>query len=164
MEPIGTFILLGLGLVMAVFGLAACVLPAVPGPPISYLSLLLLSWVRDWKPFSTTFLLVMAGATALVLLLDYIVPAAGARRYGASKFGVWGSILGMLIGLFVFPPFGLFVGGFVGAVAGEFYSGKAGDDAMRAGMGVLVGTLVGIGIKMGLCGVMLFFYVKGLFA
>jgi hypothetical protein len=164
MEPIGTFILVGLGLLMALFGLAACVLPVVPGPPISYLSLLLLSWARDWKPFGTTFLVVMAAATALALLLDYIVPAAGARRYGASKFGVWGSILGMLVGLFVFPPFGLFVGGFVGALAGELYAGKDGDGAMRAGVGVLVGTLIGVGIKMGLCGVMIFFYVKGMFA
>ena len=160
MDPILQTALVVLGLVLAVSGLIACVLPVIPGPPLSYVSLLVLSLARDWAPFSALFLIVMAGFTILVLILDYLVPAVGAKRYGASRLGIWGSIIGMIIGLFVFPPFGLFIGGFVGALAGELYAGKGGDDALRAGMGVFIGNLVGIGIKMGLCGVILFFYIK----
>jgi len=160
MDPTLSVILAILGLVMALSGLIACIVPIIPGPPLAYASLFVLSIARDWEPFSVTFLVVMGAFTVLVLILDYAVPAAGAKKYGATKFGVWGSILGMLIGLFVFPPFGLFIGGFAGAMAGELYAGKGGDDAFRAGLGVFIGSLVGIGIKMGFCGVILFFYLK----
>lgn len=162
MDPIFQTVLVVLGLILALSGLIACIVPIIPGPPLAYGSLLVLSVAKDWEPFSTTFLLVMGALTLLVLILDYIVPAAGAKKYGATKFGVWGSLLGMILGLFVFPPFGLFIGGFVGAMAGELYAGKGGDEAFRAGLGVFVGNLVGIGIKMGLCGVILFFYIKAL--
>lgn len=162
MDPTLSVILAIIGLVMALSGLIACIVPIIPGPPLAYASLFVLSIARDWEPFSETFLIVMGIVTALVLALDYVVPTVGARKYGASKFGVWGSILGMLIGLFVFPPFGLFIGGFAGAMAGELYAGKGGDDAFRAGLGVFIGSLVGIGIKMGFCGVILFFYLTSM--
>jgi uncharacterized protein YqgC (DUF456 family) len=105
----------------------------------------------------------MGALTALVLILDYIIPVAGAKKFGASKLGIWGSIIGMILGFFIFPPFGLFIGGFIGAIIGELFVGKSGDDALRAGMGVFVGSLVTIGLKMGICGLILFFYVKEMF-
>jgi hypothetical protein len=152
----------GLGLVLAVAGLIGCILPVIPGVPVSYLSLIILSLAKDWEPFSATFLVVMGGLTILTLVLDYAVPAIGARKVGASKWGIWGSILGMLIGLIFFPPFGLFIGGFTGAMAGELYAGKSGDQAFKAGLGVFVGNLLAIALKMGLCGVILYFYIKGM--
>jgi uncharacterized protein YqgC (DUF456 family) len=162
MDPTLSTVLAVLGLILAVAGLIACIVPVIPGPPLAYASLFILSAARDWGPFSVTFLIIMGILTVLVLVLDYVVPAAGAKKYGATKWGVWGSILGMLIGLFVFPPFGLFIGGFAGAMAGELYAGKGGNEAFRAGLGVFIGNLVSIGIKMGLCGVILFFYLKAL--
>ena len=105
----------------------------------------------------------MAAITIFVTVLDYIVPVAGARKYGASKLGVWGSVIGMIIGLVFFPPLGIFVGAFVGAVLGEFITGKKGSEALRAGWGVFVGTMVGIGLKMAASGVMAFYYITALF-
>jgi uncharacterized protein YqgC (DUF456 family) len=148
------------GLILVIVGLIGCFLPFLPGPPLSFLALIALSFAKNWEPFSATFLIIMGILTVIMLILDYIVGAAGAKKFGASKWGIWGSMLGMIVGLFVFPPFGLFIGGFVGALAGELYVGKSGDEALKAGIGVFVGNLVGIGLKVGLCGVMLFFYVK----
>jgi len=152
-----------LGLILSITGLIGCILPIIPGPPLSFFALLILSYARDWEPFSVTFLIVMGVLTVLALILDYVVPAGWSKKHGASKLGVWGSILGMITGLFLFPPFGLFIGGFVGAMIGELFAGKAGDDALRAGMSVFVGHLVSTGLKMGLCGLMLFFYIKEMF-
>ena len=163
MEPILTTILIIFGLIVAVAGFVGCILPILPGPPLSFMSLLLLSFAKDWKPFSPAFLMIMGGLTVLVTILDYLVPAAGAKRYGATKFGVWGSILGLLVGFFVFPPFGLFLGGFAGAVAGELLAGRAGREALRAGWGSFVGYLAGMGLKLALSGTMLFFYIKEMF-
>jgi len=163
MEMAFTVPLIVFGLILAVAGFVGCIFPIIPGPPLSYLSLIVLSFARNWEPFGSRFLIIMGGLTALVFFLDYVIPALGAKKFGASKWGVWGSMLGMIVGLFAFPPFGLFIGGFAGAVIGELYVGKARNDALRAGLGVFVGNLFSIGLKMGLCGVMLFFYVKGIF-
>lgn len=148
------------GFVLGVAGVIGCLLPVVPGPPLGFIALLILSLVRHWEPFSTTFLVVMGGLTAGVVLLDYVLPSLGAKRYGASKLGVWGSMIGLLIGFFAFPPFGIFIGGFAGAVVGELFAGRAGRTALRAGWGVFVGNLLSITLKMGLSAVMLFFYIK----
>ncbi len=152
-----------LGLIVAVIGFIGCIMPAIPGPPLSYASLLMLSLVRDWEPFGLSFLLVMGLLTVVVSALDYIIPAAGARKYGSSKFGVWGSIIGMLLGMIFFSFFGLVLGGLAGAIVGELYAGKTGHAALRAGWGVLIGNVTAILFKMLLSGIMLFYYVKAVF-
>lgn len=105
----------------------------------------------------------MAGLAALATILDYIIPVTGAKKYGASKPGVWGSAMGMLIGIFFFPPWGMLIGAIGGALAGELITGKEGEKALRAGWGAFVGTLVGIGIKLAFSGVVLFYYIKEMF-
>ncbi|MDY6971908.1 MAG: DUF456 domain-containing protein [Thermodesulfobacteriota bacterium] len=156
-------ILVILGFLVALAGLVGCVLPVIPGPSIGFLALIILSWAKDWDAFSWIFLAVMGGLTILVTILDYVVPALGARKYGASKLGVWGSVVGMLTGLLFFPPWGMFVGAFVGALAGELVTGREGSRALRIGWGVFVGNMAGTGIKLALCVVMLFFYIKEMF-
>jgi len=157
-----TVTLIILGLVLALLGLIGCLLPVIPGPPISFVGLLVLSYAKNWEAFSVTFLVVMGVLTVVVVVLDYVVPAGGAKKYGASKTGVAGSIIGMLAGVFFFPPFGLFLGAFVGALVGELIARKGGQEALRAGWGVFVGIMVGTGLKLAFTGVILFFYIKEL--
>lgn len=152
-----------LGLILAISGLIGCIFPIIPGPPLSFIALIILSYAKNWEPFSATFLIVIGGLTVLVAILDYVVPTIGAKKYGASKLGIWGSFIGLIIGLLAFPPLGMFIGGFVGAVAGELLAGREGEMALRAGWGVFAGSLVSMGLKMGLTGVMIFFYVKEMF-
>jgi len=156
-------VLVILGLLVALIGLAGCILPVVPGPPLSFLALILISIAKHWHAFSPQFLYIMAGLTILVTVLDYVVPAAGARKYGASKLGVWGSIIGMFVGLLFFPPWGMIFGAFLGALVGELIVGKEGKQALRAGWGVFVGNMIGVGLKLALSFVMLFYYVKAMF-
>jgi len=153
-------ILIILGLFLALIGLIGCIVPFIPGPPLSFFALIILSYAKNWEPFSATFLIIMAGFALLATVLDYVVPAIGAKRYGASKLGVWGSIIGMLIGFFIFPPWGMLIGAIIGALAGELAGGKKGIKALRAGWGVFVGNIMGIGLKLAFSGAMLFFYIK----
>jgi uncharacterized protein YqgC (DUF456 family) len=156
-------VLIILGLLIAMVGLAGCILPVIPGPPFSFLALIILSWAKDWEPFSSTFLIIMAGLTILLTILDYVVPVIGAKKYGASKLGLWGSIIGILIGLFFFPPLGMLIGAIVGALAGELIAGKEIKKALRAGWGVFVGNMLVIVLKLAFSGVILFFYAKEIF-
>ncbi len=152
-----------LGLIISIIGLLGCILPILPGPPLSFLALILLSLAKGWEPFSATFLWIMFFITVGVTVLDYIVPAWGASRYGASKLSVWLSVAGMLLGIFIFPPWGIFLGALIGAVGGEILTGKQSGDALRAGLGVVMGNIVAIGLKLAASGLMLFYYVKEMF-
>ena len=109
-----------------------------------------------------TFLVVMTGLAVLVTVLDYIVPLTGAKKYGASKIGILGSIIGMFIGLFFFPPWGMILGAFIGALVGELIAGRKGEKVLRVVWGIFIGNMINIGIKLTYAGAVLFFYVKGM--
>ena len=152
-----------LGLLLAFIGLAGCILPVIPGPPVSFLSLIVLSFAKNWEPFSTPFLVVMAVVSITLTIMDYVVPVASARKFGASKPGMWGSISGMVAGLLVFPPWGVFLGAFAGAIIGELLAGKKGQKPLRVGWGVFIGTMNGIGLKLAYSGFVLVTYMMRMF-
>jgi uncharacterized protein YqgC (DUF456 family) len=152
-----------LGVLCALIGFVGCIFPVIPGPPLSFLALILLSLAKNWEPFSSTFLLIMGGLAVLVTILDYVVPLVGAKKYGASKWGIWISMIGMLIGVLFFPPWGMLLGAFVGALAGELLAGKKGRKSLQAAWGVFVGNVVSIGFKLAYCGAVIFFFVKEMF-
>jgi uncharacterized protein len=152
-----------LGLILALAGLAGSIMPIIPGPPLSILALITVSYVKDWEPFSATFLIIMTGLAVLLTALDYIVPIFGAKRYGASKAGIWGSIAGTVIGFFFIPPWGMFAGAIMGALAGELIAGKEGKTAIRAAWGVFFGTIAVAGLKFAFSAFILFLYIKELF-
>ncbi len=156
-------VLIGIGLIVSIAGFIGCLLPVLPGPPLSYIALLILSLAKEWEPFSFNFLILMGVVTLVVSFFDYIIPAAGAKRYGGSKFGVWGSILGMVLGMIFFSFVGLVIGGWVGAIGGELYAGKTSREAIRAGWGVLIGNVAAILIKMLFSGILLYYYFVGMF-
>ena len=152
-----------LGAILQLVGLAGCVLPWLAGPPFNFLGLILLSVAKGWKPFSPTFLIVMGVLTVMTMALEYAMPLAGTRRFGASKRGFWGSFIGMVVGALVFPPFGLVAGAFAGAVAGELSAGKDRSSALRAGWGVFAGTMAAMAVKLVVSGIMTFYFVRALF-
>jgi hypothetical protein len=155
-------VLIILGAVLQLVGLAGCVLPWLAGPPFNFAGLILLSIARDWRAFSPAFLIVMGVLTVMTLVLDYAMPLAGTRRFGASKRGFWGSLIGMVLGALVFPPFGLIAGAFIGAVAGELSAGKDRSAALRAGWGVFAGMMAAMAVKLVVSGVMTFYFVRAL--
>ncbi len=131
----------------AVFALAALVgifLPVLPGVPLAAVGALLAAWLTGFESLGLTPLLVVAGLTVLALLVDYVAGLIGARRFGASRAGLWGSVVGALLGLFLLPPFGFLIGALAGAVGAELLTGRAPREALRAGFGVFVGTLGGM--------------------
>ncbi|MFO7865754.1 MAG: DUF456 domain-containing protein [Candidatus Aminicenantes bacterium] len=157
------WVLIVIGFILILVGLIGSVAPALAGPPFSFAALILLSIAKGWEPFSAEFLIIMGILTASALALDYILPAAGARRFGASKYGFWGAAIGMLAGIIYAPPLGMIIGAFLGAVAGEMIKLNEARRALRAGWGVFIGFMLATLYKIVLAGVMAFYYIKGVF-
>ncbi|MGM0567000.1 MAG: DUF456 domain-containing protein [Bacteroidota bacterium] len=147
--------------ILIIVGLAGCIIPVIPGPPISYAGLLLLQVAKD-NPFSAETMMIWLTVTIVVTLLDYVVPVWGTRKYGGSRQGVWGSIIGLVAGLFFFPPIGIVIGPFAGAILGEMVAGKNSNDALRAGFGSFVGLMAGTLLKLIASGWMAFMYFTNL--
>jgi len=156
-------VIIAIGLILALAGMVGCILPVIPGPILSFSAILLLSWIKNWHIFSPSFLVIMGALGAFLTVFDYVAPAIGAKKYGASKSGLWGSAIGMIIGIFFIPPWGLIVGAFIGAFVGELSAGKSGHKALRAGWGILIGNVLGIGLKLAFTAVILLYYIKEMF-
>lgn len=139
-------LLIILGALCILAGFIGSLLPVVPGLPFSYVGLLLLQFTSA-APFTWKFFAVWALIVVVIMVLDNVIPVYGAKKYGGSPFGVWGSILGLLVGLF-FPPFGLVVGPIAGAFLGEMIGGKTSDQAFRAAWGSFVGFMASTLLKV----------------
>lgn len=140
-------VLIILGVICTVVGILGCFLPIIPGPPISFLGLMLIHWTESVDLDSNT-LWLWAFVMAAVTALDYIVPVYGTKKFGGTKRGVWGSTLGLIAGLFFFPPFGIIIGPFVGAFLGEMSASPDSKKALRAAFGSFLGFLVGTLLKL----------------
>ncbi len=154
------YIFLILGIILMLIGIIGCLVPVLPGPPLSYLGLILLH-ISRFGQFSSTILIVLAIMTIVVSILDYIVPIWGTRRFGGSKYGTRGATVGLIIGLFL-GPVGIIIGPLIGAIVGELIFKDDMKYAVRAGFGSLLGFLTGIGLKLAASFVMTFYFVKEL--
>lgn len=142
-------LLIVLGAVCMLLGLLGCVLPALPGPPVSYVGLLLLH-CTDRIQFSLTEMLVLLLLVIVAQVLDYFIPILGSKYSGGTRWGSWGVFVGSVVGLF-FLPAGLFLGPFLGAVAGELLGAADLSRALKSGIGALAGFLLGTVLKLSLC-------------
>ena len=139
-------LLIILGFVCVVVGILGCFLPIIPGPPISYFALLLVHWTEKAELESNT-LLIWAVVTVGVTALDYVVPVWGTKKFGGTKRGVWGSTIGLVVGLF-FAPLGIIIGPFIGAFLGEMSGSPDTKKALRSAFGAFLGFVVGTLFKL----------------
>ena len=144
--------LLVIAFLFLIIGIIGCIVPGLPGTPIAYAGL----WIAqatERVDFSWQMLLVWGIVTIVISILDYVVPAWGTKRFGGTKWGVWGSTIGVFIGLF-FGAVGVILGPLVGAIIGELIAGKELPAALKAGWGSFIGILFGTIIKLIACGLM----------
>ena len=156
-------LLLVFGVVLLILGLLGCVLPIIPGPPVSFVGMLMLKFTDFVEPSRmdhyNELLWIFAFLAVLVTVLDYIVPVWGTKKFGGSKAGTWGAAIGLVIGLF-FAPLGLILGPFAGAVVGELITGKDEKSSLRSGFGSLLGFLTGVVLKIVVSALISFYFIK----
>lgn len=155
-------VLISAGALFMIMGIIGCFLPALPGPPLGYAGLILLHLTSRYD-FSTRFLVIFAILTVIAALLDYVIPVIGARKFNATKYGIWGSVIGLIAGVFMIPPFGFIIGPIIGAFIGELVGGKRTEHAVRAAFGAFIGFAAGTGLKLVLCLVMTYYFLEKLF-
>ncbi len=160
-----TILLIVLGALCLLTGIVGCVVPVLPGPPISYVGILLMHFTDEYD-YSLTTLLVLLALVILVTVLDFIIPMLGSKYMGAGKWGTWGGFFGTIVGLFyvsVTWGLSLLIGPFIGAFIGEKLSGKGWHDALVAGFGSFLGFVIGTLLKVLLCLYMIYEFIAVFF-
>ena len=151
-----------IGCLCLLIGLIGCIVPALPGPPVSYLGILFIHWT-SYAHFSTAFLVIWAVIAAAVTVLDNFLPIWMTKKFGGSRAATIGSGIGLVAGLF-FAPWGIILGPFLGALIGELIHDHADSaKAFKVALSSFASFMLGTGLKLIVSGMLLFYGVRGFF-
>jgi uncharacterized protein YqgC (DUF456 family) len=128
--------------------LAGLIVPVIPGVPLAAVGALLAAWMTGFENLDLVPLLIIGLLAVLAQVLDFAGSWLGAKYYGASSAGMWGGIIGSLVGVLVAPPFGFLPGALLGALAFELLAGRQLAEAWKSGIGSLLGALGGTFMKL----------------
>tara|TARA_B100001939_G_scaffold232070_1_gene199901 strand:+ start:487 stop:972 length:486 start_codon:yes stop_codon:yes gene_type:complete len=128
------------------FGLIGSFVPIIPGPITSWLGILILD-LTSFVNIRSDFLVITFAIAMFITILDFTIPLFGIKKLGGSKGGLVGGSIGLIIGIFLIGPFGILIGPFIGALAGELLNNKNIRDSLYPALGSLIGVLAGLIIK-----------------
>lgn len=154
-----TWVVIGVWLLIFI-GLVGTIVPVLPGVGFVFGGILLYALYFGVSTVGMTTLILLGIAAFFSFILDLLASLYGAKRFGASRYGIWGSVVGGIVGLALLSLPGLFAGLFLGAMAGEYFFGKKkADQALRAGIGSILGFLAGTVLKLLLAVIMIGVFV-----
>lgn len=139
-------------------GLAGIVFPVLPGPVLIWVGMLVYGFMTGFESLSWVFFAGQAFAVVLTLFVDYAATVWGVHRFGGSRIAVWGGVAGTLLGLIIFGPFGIIAGPFLGAFAAELLARGSAQQALRVGVGTLIGFVGSTLTKILIAGAMLLWF------
>lgn len=155
-------LLITISALLIILGIFGSLVPILPGPPIAFGGLLLVQF-SSRHPFSVEFLIIFGVLALLSSVIDNVLPIYATKKFNGSKRGVWGSAIGLVIGLFFFPPFGIIIGPMLGAFVGEIFDGKSPNNSVIPAFGSFIGFLSSIFLRFALSIVMAYYFVVKVF-
>ena len=135
-------------IILLVLGIIGTFLPVLPGLFLSLCGLLIYKFGTD-APISIIYIWIFVVLTALSAVLNYVIPARTNRKYGGTRWGSVGSVVGTLVGMFFIPiPFGFLIGMFLGVFIGELlHDSTDKKKAFNSTKGALIGFIYGTGFN-----------------
>jgi len=132
---------------LIIVGLLGAIVPALPGIPLIFGGIWLVSALDHYRHAGLWWLLLIAFIGLVGLTIDLIAGVLGAKRVGASRLAILGALAGTVTGLFFGLP-GLVLGPFLGAVLGELAAGNSVAGSTRVGIGAWAGLIFGTIVKL----------------
>ncbi len=148
-----TIALYALGIALVGLGIAGLVVPALPGALFLVLGVVAIAWAEGFQRIGWPTIVAAVVLALLMTIVDFAASLLGAKKMGASAWGLAGAGLGLLVGLFFGLP-GVLLGPPLGAFALEYFKDPEFKRAARAGAGVALGFLLGTVGKLALAAVM----------
>ena len=156
-------IILIIVLLIMLGGLSGIVLPIIPSTPLIWLGIFIYAVCDGFESISWLLLLIFAVLTIFSVVLDYLGGVIGAKKFGATRWGIIGSIFGGIGGFFMGGIVGIIIGPFLGAVLLEIVFGKDLRGAFKSGVGTLVGFIGGAIAKLAIGVIMIGIFIWKVF-
>ena len=141
-------LLIILAFALLLLGIVGSIVPALPGPPLSFIAILILSLFTSYH-FADDFLVMWAGIVIAVTALDYFLQVYGVKKFGGKQKAINGTLIGLILGILAPIPIGFIIGPFFGAFIGAYLEEK--DDLTKSffiALGALAGFLSGTVLKL----------------
>ena len=152
------YIFLILGALFALVGLAGAIVPALPGPPLSYVTLWMM-WLYNREEVSLQVLVVAGVLMVVITVLDYVAPIWLTKKGQGTKAGIRGATVGLIVGIF-FGPLGLILGPFIGALVGELIVKTPFSTALKVAFMSFFAFVLTTALKVVYCAVIIGMFVK----
>lgn len=142
----------GLIIALMLAGVIGAVVPGVPGTSLILIGIIIWGFIKGTFAAISVPLIVTGVILLLSMAIDFLAAYWGAKKAGASKWGQIGSMIGLAVAFFgLLPPFllvggpviGIFIGPLLGAIIGELIYRRNLIVAVKAGVGIVVGSLIG---------------------
>ncbi len=141
-------VLFAISLIIMIVGMAGIVVPIIPSIPLIWFGAFFYAIFTHFEKVTGMVLLLFALMTIFSLVLENLGNVYGAKRFGATKWGLVGSVVGTGAGFYMGGPIGLILGPIVGTIIFEIIGGKGYRGALKSGLGNFVGFLGGSVIKI----------------
>jgi len=138
-------------IVFAIFlfaGIASVFLLVFPSLPLMFIIALIFGFIDKFQHLTTLNIIILAALAVASIVIDYLSGLIGAKIGGASREAIILGIVGLIIGLIIFPPFGSAIGLFLGILASEILHFKDIKKALKSATGGLLGSLAGTAIQL----------------
>jgi len=146
-------------IILFIVGMAGTIYPVLPGVFAIYGAFFVYGFFVTFEHFNVWFWIIQTFILIVLLIADYLVGAWGVKKFGGTRASVIGSTIGILIGPFIFNLPGLIIGPFVGAVIGEMIVHTPLKDAMKVGLGSVVGLFSSVAVKIVMQGIMILLFI-----
>lgn len=130
-------------IILLIIGLAGSVLPLLPGTSLIFLGALLYAWHTNFTTVTWKILSLLLALMLLSHMLEYLASTLGAKKFGASRWGIVGALCGGFMGMIGGGLVGLIIGPFLGALLFELFYGKSLKASVHIGVGTMVGFFGG---------------------
>ena len=157
MDALITYGLYGVAFLLILVGVAGTIVPALPGIPMIFAGAWLIGYMEDYQYFGWGTLIALGVLTVISLIIDWVSQTMGAQKAGATKLGLSGAFLGTiigipfgLVGIFLFPVFGAFIGEMIG----HRDMRKAGKVSWATWIGMIAGIAAKLAIAFMMIGIM----------
>lgn len=130
-----------LGLFLLSF--VALVYPALPSVSAVWAGFLFYHFFINSSELTTLFWFVMAIFTLFLLLSDIFARSLSVKKYGGTKLGEQVAGVSVIIGSFIYPPFGMILLPFIAVFLAEWIQKKSVNEAWNSAVGSLIGFFRG---------------------
>lgn len=150
-------------IVLFILSFVGVFVPIIPAVVVLWIGFLLYHFFIDSEQLTLFFWLIMVVFTIILFVADILTNKYFVNKFGGSKAGEWGAIIAVIIGAFIYPPFGLIIIPFIVVFIIELIQKRTPKEASLIALGAIAGFLSGVAAKIFIQLVMIVWFFVDIF-